>query len=134
MRVIVPVVVFAESLDDSLLLQETQDGAVLLVGAVADVQGVRLTQVHAVLDELPQGRAQRRQISLQDASAGLVLRLQLRRHGADEAFTAVKTQRSRGATREPTATTNTRSASWCDSTMKNTVFTHATKYNSKHEI
>lgn len=93
---VVPVVVFVEFLDDALFLQQAQDGAVLLVGAVADVQRVRLAQVHAVLDELSQRLTQRRQVALQDSGRGPVLRLQLGRH---DAFTAVKspaenTQRS----------------------------------------
>lgn len=68
-------------LDHALLLQLGQDGPVLLFGAIADVQAVGLAQGHVGLHELPDGRAEGADVALNDLGSGLVLGLELRRHG-----------------------------------------------------
>lgn len=76
-----PVFIFAQLLDHPLLLQLGQDGLVLLIGAVADVDGFRLAQAHAGLHELLDSRAKSTEVALQDSGSVLASGLKLRRHG-----------------------------------------------------
>lgn len=64
-----------------MLLHLRQDGAVLFLRAIADVQEVWLTQTHAGLHEVLDSRAKGAEITLQDPGAALVLGLKLGRHG-----------------------------------------------------
>lgn len=76
-----PVFIFAQLLDHLLLLQLGQDGLVLLIGAVADVDGFGLAQAHAGLHELLDSRAKSTEVALQDSGSVLASGLKLRRHG-----------------------------------------------------
>lgn len=69
-----------ELLDHALLLQLGQEGPVLLVRAVADVDGVGLTEGHVGVHELSDGRAEGAEVALEDSGTALVLGLKLRRH------------------------------------------------------
>lgn len=80
----VPVLIFGEFFDNALLLQLGEDGVVLLLGAVADVEGVGLAQSNVGLHKLSDSWAEGAQVTLQDSGAILVLGLKLRRHGVEE--------------------------------------------------
>lgn len=76
----IPVFIFRELFDHPLLGQLGQDGPVLLLRAVTDVKGVRLTQSDAGLYKPPDSGTQGLEVTLQDPGAALVLGMQLRRH------------------------------------------------------
>lgn len=75
-----PVFIFAELLDHPLLLQLDENCTILLIRAIADVEGVGLAQDHVGLHKLSDCRAESTEVTVQDPETAVFLGLELRWH------------------------------------------------------